>query len=173
MTEENVIYNVPYRAQRTGSTCVPTCLGMLMEFEGLNISQDLIDDTALRNGRGIYGHHKGLLETAREFGFAPSSEYLKGADAFQNLLEILRTQPLLVTGQFQHFWEKDERSGHALVVIGFDSATGAVIYHDPHHRKAADGLGRQLSMGAEEFADRWSQRHMGWCAWLHSDLLRR
>jgi hypothetical protein len=167
-------HTVPHRTQRAPDTCVPTCLGMLLEHVGVSVEQEAIDRVALDKGRGTYGHHKGALETATVFGVHAESTYLKGDPErdLERLLELAKRRPLLVTGRFHHFPDEAGASGHAIVVIGCTADGRTLICHDPHHRKAASGSGIALSIPADQFLVKWSIQHMGWVLWLHDEVLQ-
>lgn len=139
-----------------------------MAHAGQEVDQDRIDRVAYQRGRGIYGHHKGAIATAAEFGFEARSCYLKGhpeAD-LEAFLALMKERPLLVTGRFHMFPEEAGSAGHAVVVLGSTEDGLSLAYHDPHHRKAASGDGVAQLIGVPEFFSRWSLQHMGWALWV-------
>lgn len=138
-----------------------------MEFHGLPKVQNLIDQKALEFGRGIYGSHKGALQTARYFGFNASTMryFTTTPEDVADFIRILQTQPILVTGQFHHFNGTNQASGHAVLAIG--TKDKSIVMHDPHHRKAIQGGGVEIEMSLENFIDLWIVKHMGWALWLN------
>ena len=167
-------HRVRHRVQLNASTCVPTCLGMMMDYFGKYVDQMEIDQVAFRMGNGIYGHHRGTLATAKYFGFeAAGYAYHKTDNLSCTLISLVMTQPILVTGKFHHFPENESGSGHAVLVIGYDGTSETVSYHDPHHQKAATNSGVGISMSIDLFIRKWAVEHMGWGLWLNKDLLSK
>lgn len=164
-------HNVPYRAQLESDTCVPTCIGMAMDFFECNQQQKVIDVAARTLGNGRCGIHKASLQTVKDLGFLNASMgYTKSNidEAMISILSLLERQPVIVTGKFQHHSTEHATGGHAILLIGFDSVDSNLLYHDPHHLKAAVGEGHCRRMPQAEFYKRWSERHHGWSLWLQN-----
>lgn len=129
-SEKAVIANVPFVKQKP-DYCGPASLAMILNFYGLNVSQDEIAHEIYSSElKGtisiemvIYAFKKGFEAEAYQGGFADLQAKLKAG------------LPVIVS----HRVTKDAKKVHYLVVLGFDDAKEVFYYHsDTKNDQAID-----------------------------------
>lgn len=136
----HLIQDVPFEKWLARNYCGPACLTMVLNYWGGHFSQQQVAaDIYDSESQGTYSSE--LVFYPRVLGFLsysfqgdlPSLKAVIGMD----IPVIVLTKPILQLDK-----------GHYRVVVGFDEASGEVIFHDPY-------FGERCAMAAADFLKLW------------------
>jgi len=122
------ILEVPYIRQKI-NFCGPACLAMVMQYHGLEITQD---DIGYEMCAHIWSPRlEDLSNFARKKGFYAE---IKECSMYELLTSVSEGNPVIVRQRRSYLNE----AGHARLVIGYDTIEKRIIFHDPEIDKELD-----------------------------------
>jgi hypothetical protein len=152
-----LIKDVPHVRQKP-DFCGEACAEMYLRKLGYNVSQDQVFDVSGLSpllGRGCYTAE--LNEALKKLGFKTGEVWrqVKPAKAAEELTSLFRELhadlarglPSIVC---THYGDKPDSSEHFRLILGYDSKTDEVIYHEPAQK---DGAYRRMTRS--EFLKLW------------------
>lgn len=120
--EDYIKLDVPYVEQATPKWCLPASGTMILNYYGVNITQEELADIVISEDGTGDGNK--MITYAKELGFKAKYCYL----TIVNIKDILQKDvPILVAQDYS----LTESIDHSRVVIGYDDKTQELITHDP------------------------------------------
>jgi hypothetical protein len=157
---------VPFRTQATenpkmaGQNCSPTSVAMMLEYRGVNETNEDVAETCYDPVHDIYGNWPRAIQAAYTYGVPGYLDCFSDWDEIKNM--IAAGQPLVMSIRAQGPGELtgayyDATGGHLLVLVGFKDDDHIAV-NDPAYRDPEKG---QRTYLREDLENVWMRARGG------------
>ncbi len=157
---------VPFRTQATenqkmaGQNCSPTSVAMMLEYRGVNETNEDVAETCYDPVHEIYGNWPRAIQAAYTYGVPGYLDCFSDWDEIKNM--IAAGQPLVMSIRAQKEGELtgayyDAIGGHLLVLVGFEDDDHIAV-NDPAYRDPGKG---QRTYLREDLENVWMRARGG------------